>query len=111
MTVGEFKSAQAASGPADEGEEPGRLGLAARTLTPEERAAAGVSGGVLVERVDPNGAAAKAGIRQGDIIIALNSTPVASVEQLGNVVAKSGKHAALLLRREDARIFVPVELG
>jgi serine protease Do len=111
VTVGEFKSVRAAAGPAGGGEEPGRLGLAARTLTPEERSAAGVSGGVLVERVDPNGAAAKAGIREGDIIIALNSTPVASVEQLGNVVKKSGKRAALLVRREDARIFVPVELG
>ncbi|HET9404047.1 MAG TPA: DegQ family serine endoprotease [Burkholderiales bacterium] len=111
VTVGEFKSAQAASGPAAGAEEPGRLGVAARTLTPEEQQALGVSGGVLVEHVDPNGAAAKSGIRQGDVILALNSTPVSSIEQLGNVVAKSGKRAALLVRREDARIFVPVELG
>ncbi|OGA21356.1 MAG: peptidase [Betaproteobacteria bacterium RIFCSPLOWO2_02_FULL_67_26] len=110
VTVGELKAAVAAAA-APGGADPGRLGLAARALTPEEQAAAGVTGGVRVEHVTPNGAAARAGIRQGDIIVALNSTPVASVEQLREVISKSGKHAALLVRRDDARLFVPVELG
>jgi serine protease Do len=110
VTVDELKAPNVASVPAA-GESQGRLGLAARALTPEEQRALGVTGGVLVESVSPNGAAARAGLQQGDIILALNSTPVVNVEQLRNVVAKSGKRAALLVRREDARIYVPVELG
>ena len=52
-----------------------------------------------------------AGIRRGDLILSLNGHPVESVEQLRALVSKAGKHIALLVQRDDARIFVPVELG
>jgi serine protease Do len=110
VTVGEMKGPKVAAAAAGE-EHPGRLGVAVRALTPDEQKAAGVSGGVLVEGVNPNGAAARAGLQPGDVILALNSTPVASAEQLKGVIAKSGKRAALLVRREDAKIYVPVDLG
>ena len=110
VTVGEMKGPKIASGGPGEGS-PGRLGVAVRALTPEEQKAAGVNGGVLVEDVNANSAAAKAGIQPGDIIVALNATPVASAEQLKGAIEKSGKRAALLVRRDDARIFVPVDLG
>jgi serine protease Do len=45
------------------------------------------------------------------VILQVNGTPVKSVEQLRELIAKSGKHAAILLQRDDARIFVPVDLG
>ena len=105
-----MKGAKVAAATSDEGDG-GRLGLAVRALTPDERKEAGISGGVLVEDVNSNGAAARAGIQPGDIILALNSTPVATAEQLKGVIAKSGKRAALLVRRDDAKIFVPVDLG
>jgi serine protease Do len=110
VTVGEMKSPKVAAAAAGEGGQ-GRLGVAVRALTPDEQKAAGVSSGVLVEDVNANSAAARAGIQPGDIILALNSTPVASAEQLKGVIAKSGKRAALLVRREDAKIYVPVDLG
>jgi serine protease Do len=110
VTVGEMKGPKVAAAAAGEGG-PGRLGVAVRALTPDEQKAAGVSSGVLVEDVNANSAAARAGIQPGDIILALNSTPVASAEQLKGVIAKSGKRAALLVRREDAKIYVPVDLG
>jgi serine protease Do len=87
----------------------GRLGIAARALSPEERTQAGVSGGVLVE--DSTGAAANAGIQSGDVILSLNGKPVKGVEELKALVAKAGKKIALLVLRDDARIFIPVELG
>jgi serine protease Do len=108
VTVGEMKAPTVASGKAGEGDR-GRLGVAVRALTPDEKKEAGVSGGVLVEQAA--GAAARAGVQAGDIILALNSTPVKNVEQLRSMVAKAGKRAALLVQRDDAKVYIPVELG
>ena len=66
-------------------------------------------GGVVVESA--GGPAAKAGIQAGDVILAINGTPVSGVAQLRELSAKAGKTVALLVQREDAKIFVPVELG
>ncbi|MBX9963881.1 MAG: DegQ family serine endoprotease [Burkholderiales bacterium] len=87
----------------------GKLGLGVRPLSPAERAQVGLTNGLVVEDVD--GAAAKAGIQQGDVIVSVNGTLVKSVEQLRDIVAKAGKHVALLVQRDDARIFIPVPLG
>ena len=110
VTLGEAKGPKtAAIDKSSDSAEHGRLGIAARTLTPEEQKLAGVPGGVLVQ--DTNGAAAAAGIQSGDVILSINGKPVKSVEELRSMVQKSGKKIALLVQREDARIFVPVDLG
>ncbi len=108
VKIGEAKDETVASTHARE-EDRGRLGLMVRPLSPEERRQAGVPGGVLVE--EAQGPSARAGIQPGDVVLALNGTPVSSVDQLRSLASKSGKHAALLVERGRARIFVPVELG
>ena len=65
--------------------------------------------GLLVK--EATGAAAAAGIKPGDVILAMNGTPVKSAEQLRELVAKAGRHVALLIQREGSQIFVPVDLG
>ncbi|MEP6791810.1 MAG: Do family serine endopeptidase, partial [Ramlibacter sp.] len=87
----------------------GKLGLALRPLEPGELHEAGVRGGLLVQ--DVRGPAARAGVAEGDIVLAINGTPVTSVEQVSQVIAKSGKSVALLVKRGDDRIFVPINLG
>jgi len=87
----------------------GRLGVAVRPLTPEEQRQAEVKGGVLVENA--SGAAARAGIQPGDIIVSVNGEAVKGAEQLRSLLAKAGKRVAILIERGDSRIFVPVELG
>ena len=87
----------------------GRLGLAVRPLTREERSQNNGRGGLLVEQV--SGAAERAGVQPGDLVLALNGTPVQSVEQLREQTAKSGKRVALLVQRNDRQLFVPIELG
>jgi serine protease Do len=87
----------------------GRLGVVVRPLAREEQAQAGLRGGLLVEQ--SVGAAAKAGIQAGDVILSLNGTPVADGEQFRGMVAKAGKNVALLVQRGDAKIFIPVNLG
>ncbi|MEW5769050.1 MAG: DegQ family serine endoprotease [Pseudomonadota bacterium] len=89
--------------------EGGRLGLAVRPLSREERRMAGLQGGLLVLEV--SGPAARAGIQDGDVILALNGTPVRGVEELRGLVAKAGRHLALLVQRDDAKLFIPLSLG
>jgi serine protease Do len=107
VKVGEAKPATA-SAREDGAAHGGRLGLAVRPLSPDERAQAGTEG-VLVAGVD--GPAARAGIEPGDVVLAVNGTQVKSVDELKRLVDASGKHVALLIAREGARIFVPVDLG
>ncbi|HVC12279.1 MAG TPA: DegQ family serine endoprotease [Burkholderiales bacterium] len=109
VKVGKLTSKQIASIEGGNKAEQGRLGLAVRPLTPDEKQQAEVTAGLLVEQV--SGPAADAGIQQGDIILAVNGTPVKSIAQLREIIAKAGKHVALLIQRDDAKIFVPVDLG
>ena len=87
----------------------GRLGLALRPLEPQERRQAGIESGLLVE--ESRGPAALAGIQMGDVLVYVNSTPVKSVDQVRELVAKSGKSVALLIQRDGDQIYVPVHVG
>jgi serine protease Do len=109
VTVGALddKTVVATADKADLGK--ARLGIAVRPLSPEEMRDGSLKNGLVVQ--DVAGAAARAGIRAGDVIVAVNNTPVRSTAQLKELVAKSGKTVALLIQRDDARIFVPVNLG
>jgi serine protease Do len=107
VTVGELKGAKVASADSPDHEH-GRLGLAVRPLAPEDRQQVGTKGLVVEEASGP---AARAGIRPGDLLLAVNGTPIQSVEQLRALVAKSGKTMALLIQRDEGKIFVPVDLG
>jgi serine protease Do len=87
----------------------GRLGLALRPLTPDERQQAGVAGGLVVE--EAQGASAEAGIQPGDVVLSVDGTPVTSVSQMRSIIEHHDKQVALLIQRGDTRIFIPVTLG
>ena len=89
--------------------EHGEVGLAVRPLQPAERAEAGVSHGLVVAQV--SGPAAAAGIRPGDLLLAVNGKPVSSAEDVRELIDASDRSAALLIQRGGDRIFVPVHLG
>jgi serine protease Do len=100
VTVGELPAERvAAAKPESNTSETGRLGLAVR---PSDQ-------GLVVENA--SGAAAKAGIRAGDVVTAVNGRPVKSVEELKAAAEKANGTVALLVRRGEASIFVPVEVG
>ena len=86
-----------------------RLGLALRPLQPQEKHDTGISSGLMIE--DTGGAAALAGVQPGDVLLAVNGSPVQSLEQVRTLVAKSDKSVALLIQRDGSKIFVPVRLG
>lgn len=70
---------------------------------------AGVHSGLLIE--DVKGPAALAGVQPGDLLVAVNGTPVKSVAQVREVVARSSKSVALLIQRDRSTIFIPVRVG
>jgi len=85
------------------------LGIAAQTVAD----ASGQPAGVGVVSVTPGGAAAKAGIQPGDIIVDLAGQPTASVAALQSVLAarKPGDRIPARLSRNGAESTVQVTLG
>lgn len=109
LSVGKMKSA-GLNGKMDE-EDGGRLGLAVRPLTQDERRKVDVDKGLLVENVEEDGPASQAGIMPGDVILAVNGERIASADQLASSIAKRSKRVALLILRGENKMFVPVNLG
>ncbi|HZJ64774.1 MAG TPA: PDZ domain-containing protein, partial [Kofleriaceae bacterium] len=73
------------------------LGVMVMGLTPELRQFFGVRGdrGVLVARVEPNSAAARAGIQVGDVLVRVDRRPVRSGE---DVIQALGAHGGGRIR-------------
>jgi serine protease Do len=106
-TLGAAKSEKVAQS-GNAAKDQGRLGLAVRPLTPEERKEANVQGGLLVE--ESGGLAARAGVQPGDIVLMAGGKAVGSVAELRAATAGNGT-VALLVQRGESRIFVPMKLG
>jgi serine protease Do len=88
------------------------LGLAVSDLTPEQRDELKLkSGGVRVESVE--GAAARAGLREGDIILTFDNAEVQDAKQFAALVAKADKSKTVsaLVRRGDWTNFVVIRPG
>jgi serine protease Do len=107
-TIGSFDdNAKVASAkPSAQGQ--GKLGVAVRPLTDDEKAEIGHDG-LLVENA--TGPAALAGIQPGDVIVSVGASKVATVAQLKRQLDKAGDHIALLIERNGQQIFVPVRVG
>ena len=99
----------AADGAGDEATGGARLGLALRPLSRDERNQSQIEQGLVVEGVQ--GAAARAGLQVGDVVMAINGQPVDKVDGLKRVLAAKPRSVALLVWREGERLFVPVPLG
>lgn len=93
----------------EDAETPGQLGLSLRALNGDELARLKLRAGLRVEAV--SGPAARAGLMPGDVVLAINGTPVKTPEDVRGVVDKKPRSVALLIVRDGERIFVPVELG
>lgn len=115
VTVGEMESEKAASRPGapSPGAKPkapvaNKLGLVISDLSEERRHELRIRSGVLVDSVD--GAAAQAGIRPGDIILAIDNQDVTNAKQFNALVAKLDlrKIHVALVRRGDSAAFVPI---
>ncbi len=92
------------------GEEVARLGLVVRELNDAHKRELQVKGGLLVEEV--KGTAARAELRPGDVILAINNVEVLSLQQLMEALKQvvKGKNVALLVRRGDVVFYVAFRL-
>jgi serine protease Do len=93
----------------------GYLGVSVQSITPELARALKLDErqGALVADVVPGGPAAKAGIRQRDVIIDFNDQSVKNSHDLPALVAKTpvGEQVTLTLRRDGKTQEVPVTVG
>jgi len=85
---------------------PGKLGLAVKDLTAEQKKALKISKGVQVEASD--GAAQAAGIEPGVVILMVNGQDVADAKAFNAIVAKVDvkKAVSMLIRDEQGTRFL-----
>ena len=77
------------------------IGLAVSDLTEAQKRESKLRGGVRVETVE--GIAARAGLREGDVIVTLDNTEVSDAKQFNSLVTKADKSKAIsvMVRRGE----------
>jgi Do/DeqQ family serine protease len=95
-----------------EREASGKYGMTVEPITPELARQLNLDRdvrGVVITNVDPSGAAASAGLREGDVIQQVNGQSVRDAGDVRDALnATSGKPSVLLITRGEATIFVPL---
>jgi serine protease DegQ len=93
----------------------GYIGVQADEVTPELAEASKLPKaiGVLIAGVERSGPAEKAGVKAGDLLLAVNATPTPDVAAMLDAVAdlKPGSQATLKLRREQKDVELRVTVG
>ena len=89
------------------------LGVTAGTVNAQMARQAGLSQGVYLYAVDPNGAAAAAGLRAGDIITRIDGTDIPSMAELSAVkkAYSAGDTAQFTVVRGGTAMQIPVTWG
>ena len=87
-----------------------RLGLTVRELAPAQRKSLGIEYGLVVEGMSGQAAGQ---IQRGDIIMAINNVYFKSAEEFQRILQQqpAGSVVALLVRRGDAALFIPIKIG
>ncbi len=115
-TLEENNAAKNARGGREDGEDgghaPGRFGMSVEPLTPEIARQLDLNRGtegVVISGIDPSGAAASAGLKEGDVIQQVNGKSVRTPEEVRSALNATGdKPAVLLIARGNNTIFVPL---
>ena len=111
ITVGELKEE---AGRQARGGKPkpsaAQFGMGLADLTDAQRKELKIENGIVVESVE--GAAARAGIRRGDIILAVNNQDVKTTEQFKQLMSEfdKGRIVALLVRRGGNSLYIPLRI-
>ena len=101
---------KAAAKPAPEAAaKPNRLGIVVREIPAAQQRALGIESGVVVE----SAAGGRTPLRPGDVIVGVGGESVKSLEDFNRLLEeqKPGDTVALLVRRGEATVYVPVEVG
>lgn len=86
------------------------FGLAVTALTEQERAQYGLESkqGVLITSVEPNSSAARVGLQEGDLIVAVNNKPAPDLKTFSRLQGDS-KRLLLRIERRGDFFFVPLK--
>ena len=76
----------------------GYLGVMISNIDSSKAKLYGIDHGVLINKVEPNSAAAKAGLKPGDIIVAVDGEEVKNAGELRNKIAFKGAGAVVTLK-------------
>jgi serine protease Do len=87
----------------------GRIGVSVADIDPADPTSKGAAG-VLIESVDEESPAAKAGLRKGDIVVEFDGERVRSVRQFSRLVSETpvGRTVAAAVQRDGQRVNVSV---
>jgi serine protease Do len=111
FTAGELLAETKSAKPAGDktATRPNRLGLVVSELPAAGRRALGVDYGLVVESADT----ARTSLRPGDVIVGVGRERIKSIEEFNRMLGeqKEGDTVALLVRRGEATVYVPVEIG
>jgi Do/DeqQ family serine protease len=92
----------------------GRIGVAIQDLTPELAQAMNTKQtvGAVIARVEAGSAAEQAGLKSGDLVVAVNGTAVHSGTQLRNMIglARIGDQVTLTVDRRGSEYSLPVRI-
>ncbi len=91
----------------------GFMGILPQELTPELAKQFGIAHGVAVTQIEPNSPAEKGGLKVGDVITAINGTPIEDVNEFRLQVAGFAPGTAIHLKvaRNSQTLDLPVTLG
>lgn len=87
----------------------GKLGLTLAELSADDKQSLGLRGGLVVQKAQ--GVAAQAGLINGDVIIGLNQTEITNIKSFERALSAANGNIALLVRRQDSTLFVPLRLN
>jgi serine protease Do len=85
-----------------------RLGLLLSQKKPVEQPGRAVEAGLLIAGVA--GAADRAGVLPGDLLLAIDGRAVTSIAQVAIAAVQAGKSVALLVQRDGAKIYIALRL-
>jgi serine protease Do len=113
VTLSELKLKGAAAARDASSPDPTGYGMSVEPLTAETAKQLGVdaSSGVVIASVQPSSRAADAGLKEGDVIEAVDGTPVKSADALRSALKPGPRPALLLVHRGAQTMFVTIERG
>jgi serine protease Do len=116
VELGEMPNDPAGAAPSNAPAQPGSSvleGITVQQITPELRRAFDIPGdlaqGVVVTAVDPRSAAARAGLRPGDVVLEVNRASVATPKQLQDAYSKVKGNVLLLVNRRGSTVFLAIK--
>ena len=110
FTAAELLAEQRTPKPApDKATKPNRLGLVVSELPPAQRRALGIEYGLVIESAEGS----RTALRPGDVIVGVGRESIKSLEDFNRLIEeqKAGDTVALLVRRGEATVYVPIEVG